>query len=154
LVGVRYAPLRARQSSNGLCPSSGATERFVIRLKRAYEAASARDGYRVLVERLWPRGVRKADLQLDAWLKDVAPSAELRRWFGHDPARFDEFAARYRRELRQSPAAEALAALARRVSEGTVTLIYAAHDEAHNGAVVLSGEIDDALAAHPHESHP
>lgn len=126
----------------------------MIRLKRAYEAASVRDGYRVLVERLWPRGVRKADLRLDAWLKDVAPSAELRRWFGHDPARFDEFATRYRRELRQRPAAEAVAALAGRASEGTVTLIYAAHDETHNSAVVLKGEIDGALAGHAHESHP
>jgi len=119
----------------------------MVQLKRAYESASARDGYRVLVERLWPRGVHKTDLRLDAWLKDVAPSAELRRWFGHDPARFREFAARYRRELRRSPAAEALASLVRRAAEGTVTLIYGARDETHNGAVVLRGEIEGALAA-------
>ena len=89
-----------------------------------------------------------------AWLKDVAPSAELRRSFGHDPARFKEFAARYRRELRQSPAAEVLAALVRRASEGTVTLIYAARDETHNNPVVLRGDIDRALSAHPRQSHP
>jgi uncharacterized protein YeaO (DUF488 family) len=126
----------------------------MVQLKRAYEAASARDGYRVLVERLWPRGVRKNDLRLDEWLKDVAPSAELRRWFGHDPARFSEFAARYRRELRRSPAAETVAGLVRRASEGTVTLVYGARDETHNGAVVLRREIEGALAAHSHQSHP
>lgn len=127
----------------------------MVQLKRAYDSPSAHDGYRVLVERLWPRGMRKTDLQLDAWLKDVAPSAELRRWFGHDPARFSEFAARYRRELRRSPAAEALAALVRRASKETVTLIYAAHDETHNGAVVLRGEIEGELTAHrPHQGHP
>jgi uncharacterized protein YeaO (DUF488 family) len=134
--------------------SFGAMERSVVQLKRAYESASARDGYRVLVERLWPRGVHKTDLRLDAWLKDVAPSAELRRWFGHDPARFGEFAARYRRELRRSPAAETLAGLVRRAAKGTVTLIYGARDETHNGAVVLRGEIEGALAPHPHQSHP
>jgi len=124
---------------------------FTVQLKRAYESASPPDGYRVLVERLWPRGVRKADLRLDAWLKDVAPSSELRRWFGHEPPRFDEFAARYRRELRRSPAEEALAALRQRALEGPVTLVYAAHDETHNGAVVLRGELEIALAAHsPH----
>jgi uncharacterized protein YeaO (DUF488 family) len=129
-------------------------ERYGIQLKRAYEAASPHDGYRVLVERLWPRGVRKADLRLDAWLKDIAPSAELRRWFGHDPCRFNEFAARYRHELRRSPAAEALATLQRRVSQEPVTLVYAAHDETHNGAVVLRSEMERNLAGHAHESHP
>jgi uncharacterized protein YeaO (DUF488 family) len=127
----------------------------MVQLKRAYESATPRDGYRVLVERLWPRGVRKTDLRLDAWLKDVAPSAELRRWFGHDPERFSEFAARYRRELRKNPAAEALAALVRRASEDTLTLVYAARDEVHNGAVVLRDIIDGALARQSHhEEHP
>ena len=123
-------------------------------LKRAYDPAGARDGYRVLVERLWPRGVRKTDLQLDAWLKDVAPSPELRRWFGHDPARWIEFAARYRRELREHPAAEALAELVRRASVRTVTLVYGARDENHNSAVVLRGEVERALAGRARESHP
>ena len=123
-------------------------------LKRAYDPAGARDGYRVLVERLWPRGVRKTDLQLDAWLKDVAPSPELRRWFGHDPARWNEFAARYRRELREHPAAEALAELVRRASVRTVTLVYGARDETHSSAVVLRGEVERALAGRARESHP
>ena len=126
----------------------------MILLKRAYDPAGARDGYRVLVERLWPRGVRKTDLQLDAWLKDVAPSPELRRWFGHDPARWNEFAARYRRELREHPAAEALAELVRRASVRTVTLVYGARDETHNSAVVLRGEVERALAGRARESHP
>ena len=118
----------------------------MVRIKRAYEPAAARDGYRVLVERLWPRGVRKTDLQLDAWLKDVAPSHELRRWFGHDPARWDEFSARYRRELHGGPAAEALAELVRLASVRAVTLVYGARDETHNGALVLRDEIDGALS--------
>ena len=126
----------------------------MVQLKRAYEAASARDGYRVLVERLWPRGVRKADLRLDLWLKDVAPSAGLRRWFGHDPARFPEFAERYRRELQRGLVAEAFADLVLRASEGKVTLIYAARDQIHNGAVVLRDEVEHALGAHLHPSHP
>jgi uncharacterized protein YeaO (DUF488 family) len=99
--------------------------------------------------------VRNTDLRLDAWLKDVAPSAELRRWFGHDPERFSEFAARYRGELRKSPAAEALAGLVRRASEDALTLVYAARDEVHNGAVVLRDIIDGALARQSHhEEHP
>jgi uncharacterized protein YeaO (DUF488 family) len=126
----------------------------MILLKRAYDPVGARDGYRVLVERLWPRGVRKTDLHLDAWLKDIAPSTELRRWFGHDPARWREFAARYRRELREHPAAAALAELVRRASIRTVTLVYGARDETHNGAVVLRDEIERALAGRALESHP
>jgi len=126
----------------------------MVKLKRAYEPASARDGYRVLVERLWPRGVRKTDLQLDAWFKDVAPSHELRRWFGHDPARWREFVTRYRRELKESPAAEAVAELERRAAIQAVTLIYAAHDETHNGALVLRSVIEGALAGASRESHP
>ena len=126
----------------------------MILLKRAYDPAGGRDGYRVLVDRLWPRGVRKTDLQLDEWLKDVAPSPELRRWFGHDPARWREFAARYRRELREHPAANALAELVRVASVRTVTLVYGARDETHNGAVVLRAEIERALVEHTRESHP
>ncbi|HEY3803959.1 MAG TPA: DUF488 family protein [Kofleriaceae bacterium] len=110
----------------------------MIRLKRAYEPAEAADGYRVLVERLWPRGVRKADAHIDEWAKDVAPSHELRRWFGHEPRRFPTFRERYLRELRAEPARTAVAELARRAARGTVTLIYSARDEAHNNAVVLA----------------
>lgn len=125
-----------------------------VQLKRAYERASSRDGTRVLVERLWPRGVRKADLRLDAWLKDVAPSGELRRWFGHDPDRFPAFARRYRTELRRPPAAQALAELIRRACEGPLTLVYAAHDEVHNGAVILAAEIERGLERQAHEQRP
>jgi uncharacterized protein YeaO (DUF488 family) len=117
-----------------------------VRIKRAYEPASSGDGDRVLVDRLWPRGVRKADLRLDAWLREVAPSPELRRWFGHDPERFREFAARYRRELRRGAAAEALADLVRRASARRLTLVYGARDETHNGAVVLREIIEERSA--------
>lgn len=99
----------------------------------------------MLVERLWPRGVRKAELKLDAWMKDVAPSSALRKWFGHDPDRFAEFAARYRRELGRKPARAALDGLVQRASEGPLTLVYGARDEAHNGAVVLREVIANAL---------
>lgn len=106
-----------------------------VRLKRAYEAASAGDGERILVDRLWPRGVRKSDLKIDEWMKEVAPSGELRRWFGHDADRWDEFQRRYRREL--SDHAGMLSDLRRRAREGAITLVYAAKDEQHNDAVVL-----------------
>ena len=109
-----------------------------IRIKRAYEAPHADDGRRVLVERLWPRGVRKEALKLDAWLKDVAPSTELRQWFGHDPERFAEFSQRYRRELREKAAASAVRELRAYARTETLTLIYAAKDQEHNGALVLS----------------
>lgn len=112
----------------------------MIRLKRAYEPAAASDGRRVLVERLWPRGVSKARLRLDDWMKDVAPSTELRRWFGHDPERWREFRSRYFAELRAHPAAwQPLLARARR---GRVTLLHAARDEAHNGALALKAFLD------------
>jgi uncharacterized protein YeaO (DUF488 family) len=110
----------------------------MVKLKRAYEAPSAADGARVLVERLWPRGVRKADAALDAWLKELAPSDALRKWFAHDPDRFREFRARYERELRSPEARELIADLAKKAERGTVTLVYAAHDEEHNSAVVLA----------------
>jgi uncharacterized protein YeaO (DUF488 family) len=120
------------------------TER--IRIKRAYELPAARDGYRVLVERLWPRGVRKEALELDAWLKDLSPSDALRRWFNHDPERWAEFSARYRVELRDEPAANAVRELVARARRQTLTLIYAAKDEQHNSAVVLSGVLKRLLA--------
>jgi len=109
----------------------------MIEIKRAYEQPARKDGYRVLVDRLWPRGVKKEALRLDAWAKDLAPSSELRRWFGHDPSRFREFARRYTAELRAEPARALLTELARRAASGTVTLVYGARDEEHNGAVVL-----------------
>jgi uncharacterized protein YeaO (DUF488 family) len=125
----------------------------MVKLKRAYEPAAQSDGKRVLVERLWPRGVSKQALRLHGWLKDVAPSDGLRRWFGHDPARFREFAARYRRELRRAPAAAALEDLARVAAHGDLTLVYAARDEAHNSALVLREEIEGSLADRSVPSH-
>jgi uncharacterized protein YeaO (DUF488 family) len=108
-----------------------------IRLKRAYDPADRDDGARILVDRLWPRGVRKDDLKLTLWLKEIAPTADLREWFGHDPARFEEFARRYRSELDAN--AEAVARIEEYLRHGRVTLLYAAHDVAHNDAVVLDG---------------
>lgn len=106
-----------------------------IRLKRAYEPAAAEDGARILVDRLWPRGVSKAKLALDAWIKDIAPSDALRRWFGHDPERWSEFRRRYMAELSQH--ADLIEELRGRARKGTLTLVYAARDEAHNDAVVV-----------------
>jgi uncharacterized protein YeaO (DUF488 family) len=110
---------------------------MMIKIKRAYQRSARGDGYRVLIDRLWPRGVRKNVLALDAWAKEIAPSHALRRWFAHDPRRWREFAAKYRRELRASPARATLKDLTRRAASGTVTLIYGARDEEHNNAVVL-----------------
>jgi len=107
-----------------------------IRMKRAQEPAAAADGHRVLIDRLWPRGVSRERARLDAWERDLAPSTELRKWFGHDPARFEEFRRRYVEELRgQRPR---LTGLRRRARNGTVTLVYAARDVEHNDAVVLA----------------
>lgn len=106
-----------------------------FRIKRIYDAPEPGDGYRVLVDRLWPRGVAKDDAELDEWCRDVAPSGDLRTWFGHKPERFDEFADRYRSELDGSGAASELAT--RLADEPTVTLLYAAKDPAHNHALVL-----------------
>jgi uncharacterized protein YeaO (DUF488 family) len=106
-----------------------------VQLKRAYEPAAPEDGVRVLVDRLWPRGLRKADAAIDRWMKDIAPSTQLRQWFGHDPERWPEFRRRYTRELQQQAmAVDELRELAR---GGRVTLVFAAHDEAHNDAIVL-----------------
>ena len=106
-----------------------------VKLKRAYEPAADDDGKRVLIDRLWPRGVSKDAAAVDLWLKDVAPSTELRKWFGHDPARWVEFQDRYAKELHEHP--EPLGQLRDLARQGRVTLVYAAHDEAHNDAVVL-----------------
>jgi uncharacterized protein YeaO (DUF488 family) len=106
-----------------------------IRLKRAYQPRSPDDGVRVLVDRLWPRGVSKANAGVDRWLKEIAPSTELRRWFGHDPARWDEFQRRYKAEL--SNDAGLLDELRDMAKKGALTLLYSAHDEVHNQAAVL-----------------
>jgi uncharacterized protein YeaO (DUF488 family) len=107
-----------------------------IRLKRAYEPASRSDGYRVLVDRLWPRGVSKERARLDEWDKELAPSAELREWFGHQPNRFAEFRRRYIGELCGDRSR--LTELRRRARAGALTLVYSAHDSEHNDAVVLA----------------
>ena len=107
----------------------------MIKLKRAYEAASKDDGLRILVERLWPRGVSKQKAQIDLWLKDLAPSTELRQWYGHDPARWPQFRKRYRAELKGQ--GDVLALLRFVTEERTVTFVYAASDEERNSAVAL-----------------
>ena len=107
-----------------------------IRLKRAYEPAAPDDGYRVLIDRLWPRGVSRQQTKLDEWDKELPPSTELRRWFGHEPRRFDAFRRRYIEELRSER--PRLKILRRRAREGTLTLVYSAQDTEHNDAVVLA----------------
>lgn len=107
----------------------------MIRCKRIYEQPSGDDGRRVLVDRLWPRGISKESARIDDWLKELAPSDELRRWFGHDPTRWDEFRRRYRLEL--SGKGTLIDQLLREAAQGVVTLLFAAKDEEHNNAVVL-----------------
>lgn len=107
----------------------------MIQLKRVYEPADAADGVRFLIERLWPRGMRRDSLQLDAWIKDAAPGTELRQWFSHDPAKWKEFQRRYFAELDAKP--EALAPIRAAARKGTVTLLFSSHDEEHNNAVAL-----------------
>lgn len=109
-----------------------------VRLKRAYEPAASSDGYRVLIDRLWPRGVSRERAALDEWDQELAPSAELRQWFGHEPGRFEEFRRRYRDELRDKRSR--IAKLRAQAREGTLTLVYSARDAEHNDAVVL-GEV-------------
>lgn len=108
---------------------------MTITIKRVYDAAADADGYRVLVDRLWPRGISKVKAALGLWLKEIGPSTELRKWFGHDPAKFDEFAERYRAELDANPAVDRLRDLL--AEHDTVTLLYGAKDAQHNQAVVL-----------------
>jgi uncharacterized protein YeaO (DUF488 family) len=107
-----------------------------VRLARVYDPPGDDDGFRVLVDRVWPRGIRKADAAVDLWLKEVGPSTELRHWFGHAPERFEEFARRYRAELAENPAADELRTAVR--EHPRVTLLYGARDTEHNQAVVLA----------------
>lgn len=124
----------------------------MVRIKRAYEEPAGNDGYRVLVDRLWPRGVKKETLRLDLWAKDLAPTPELRIWFGHDAGRFREFARRYHAELRAASARALLAELSRRAARGTVTLVYGARDTEHNGAIVLRDAIEEDIRGRSHEA--
>lgn len=108
-----------------------------VAIKRAYDEAEPADGTRVLIDRLWPRGVSKEKAKIDLWLKDVAPSAELRTWYGHDPAKFDEFRRRYLEELAREPGKSGMAKLREMAEQGPVTLVFAARDAAHANATVL-----------------
>jgi uncharacterized protein YeaO (DUF488 family) len=121
----------------------------LIQLKRAYGPATPKDGTRFLVERLWPRGVKKTSLRLDAWVKEVAPSASLRRWFGHDPKKWDEFRRRYFAELdKQIGTWEAILKAAH---NGAVTLIYSSHDTEHNNAVALKKYMEAKMRNSAHK---
>lgn len=118
---------------------------MVIHTKRAYEGADAVDGKRYLVDRLWPRGVSKKDLRLEDWLRDLAPSDDLRRWFDHDPERWEEFVRRYHAELDDRP--DAWGPLLEAAAHGDVTLVYGARDTRHNNAVALARYLEERLAA-------
>jgi len=115
----------------------------MIKIKRAYEDPAKADGHRFLVDRVWPRGVKKADLALEAWQKDVAPSTKLRKWFQHDAAKWDEFQKRYDAELDDNAAA--WEPLLKAAQQGTITLVYGARDEEHNQAVALKTYLDRKL---------
>ena len=116
-------------------PGTGNNNHMAIRLKRAYEKSEPADGLRILVDRLWPRGLTKEKAAIDLWLKEVAPSTELRKWFGHDPKKWRSFRNRYRTELKEQGAA--LQLIKSKAKEGVVTLVYGARDQEHNEAVVL-----------------
>ena len=115
----------------------------MIRVKRAYESPAATDGVRFLVDHLWPRGLKKEKLKVKSWIKDVSPSNELRNWFGHDPAKWEEFQRRYSVELDQKP--ETWEPLLQAVREGDVTLVFSARDEEHNNAVALKSYLENRL---------
>ncbi len=118
---------------------------MTIDLKRAYDPPAKSDGRRILVDRVWPRGIAKDDLQIEAWLKDLAPSTELRKWFGHDPTKWNEFRKRYARELEQH--SDALEELVEEARAGHVTLVYSAKDTEHNNAVALREHLERRLNA-------
>ena len=113
-----------------------------VRLQRAYDEPGMDDGYRVLVDRVWPRGRTKEALRLDTWARDLGPSTQLRKWFGHDPARWPEFQSRYHAELAEADKAQALDALASQARRGPVTLVYGARDREHNQARVIADELE------------
>jgi len=116
----------------------------MIRLKRVYENADPQDGARFLIERLWPRGLRKDDVHMDSWQKEAGPSDQLRKWFSHDPEKWAEFQRKYFKELEQQP--EAWEPIAKAAKGGTVTLLYSSHDTEHNNAVALKRFLETKLA--------
>lgn len=113
----------------------------MIKIKRAYDPPAKTDGTRILVERLWPRGIKKEALKLDDWLKDAAPSTELRKWFSHDPAKWPEFQRRYRAELDEHP--DAWQPLVEAAKAGKVTLLFSSHDTEHNNVVALKAYLEE-----------
>lgn len=115
-----------------------------VQIRRVYDEPTDDDGYRVLVDRLWPRGVSKEAAQIDEWVRDISPSDDLRHWFGHDPARWDEFRRRYRTEM-DGPGAESVEHLVDLAGHQTVTLVYAAKDTEHNNAVAIKELLDERL---------
>ncbi|RWG82907.1 MAG: DUF488 domain-containing protein [Mesorhizobium sp.] len=118
-----------------MTPTSAKAFNETVKLKRAYERPTAGDGKRVLIDRLWPRGIKKTEAAIDHWMKELAPSTELRKWFGHDPRRWEEFRRRYAAEIHEHR--DELDRLRNLMRMSPVTLVYSAHDEAHNDAVVL-----------------
>jgi len=119
----------------------------MLKLKRVYDDPSPDDGDRILVDRLWPRGLKKEEAHLEDWLKDLAPSDELRHWFSHDPQRWEEFQQRYIEELEDPDKKSPLEALLERARQGTVTLVFAAKDEQRNNAVVLKQYLEPRLSS-------
>src|SRR5262249_38167254 len=141
--GVRQADKRAEGKIRHTAINKGMRDKLeevMMRIKRVYAPSVKADGCRFLVERLWPRGVRKEKLELATWLKDVAPSAELRKWFGHDPARWKEFQRRYWAELDEHP--EAWQPILEVQNKGCVTLLFSSHDAAHNNVVALKAYLE------------
>lgn len=122
-----------------------ATQEPQIAIKRVYDEPEPKDGTRVLVDRLWPRGLSKERAHVDSWLKELAPSNELRKWFGHEPEKFAEFRRRYEEELRSAEAEVALKQLEDKAKQGPVTLVFATHEVEHNNAVVLQAYLQQAL---------
>ena len=133
--GSRRKHAGSGSKARSVRPPTERAKRFVIQLKRAYDPPSSHDGARVLVDRVWPRGMTRHKMKIDAWLRDLGPSTALRKWFGHDPANWEEFRARYRKELNaKRPLFDELAAHAR---VGKLTLVFGARDPVHNQAVVI-----------------
>ncbi len=116
-----------------------------VKISRAYDEPAARDGVRILVDGLWPRGVKKADLKISAWEKSIAPSKALRTWYGHDPAKWPEFRKRYRKELEEPPRREALDRLVNMARQGTLTLVFGTRDAEHSNAAVIAEAIQSEL---------
>jgi uncharacterized protein YeaO (DUF488 family) len=116
-----------------------------VAIKRAYEEAWAEDGYRVLVDGLWPRGMSKAQLEIDEWMREIAPSAALRKWYGHKPEKWEEFRKKYRQELLRPPRKALLDALVERARKGQVTLVFGARDAEHSNAAVIAEVIRHEL---------